>query len=75
MILAGDVGGTKTRLAIYATQEGSFTQQALDTFASPNYAGLEEVVNVFLQKHKAKVTKVCIGVPSPIVEGKAKPVN
>jgi glucokinase len=75
MILAGDVGGTKARLAIYATQDGSFTQQCLDTFASAEYSGLEEVMKVFLQQHQAKVTRVCIGVPSPVVEGKAKPVN
>lgn len=75
MILAGDVGGTKTRLAIYDTREGSFTQLYLDTFSSPDFPGLEEVVQTFLRDHQAKVTKACIGVPSPIVEGKARPVN
>ncbi len=75
MILAGDVGGTKTRLAIYDMQEGSFAQLYLDTFASPDFSGLEEVVKIFLQNRRAQVTKACIGVPSPIVEGKAKPVN
>lgn len=76
MVLAGDVGGTKTRLAIYETQDGSFARQHTETFASQEYSGLEEVVQAFLRKHQVQgVAKVCIGVPSPIVEGKAKPVN
>ncbi len=75
MILAGDVGGTKARLALYQLQDGSFVRQHTETFHSPDFSGLEEVVQTFLRKHKAAVSKVCIGIPAPIVEGKAKPAN
>jgi glucokinase len=75
MILAGDVGGTKARLALYETKDGSFIRQQTETFASQDFASVEEVVQAFLQKHKAGVSRVCIGVPAPVVEGIAKPAN
>lgn len=75
MILAGDVGGTKARLALYQSQDGVFTRQSTETFNSSNFSGLEEVVQIFLRKHQARVSKACIGVPAPIVEGKARPAN
>ncbi len=75
MILAGDVGGTKARLALYQFQDGSFIRQHTETFNSPDFSSLEEVAQIFLRKHKAEVSKVCIGIPAPIVEGKAKPAN
>lgn len=75
MILAGDVGGTKARLALYEFKEGSFTRLHTETFNSHDFSGLEEVVRIFLRKHQARVSKVCIGVPAPVVEGKARPAN
>lgn len=75
MILAGDVGGTKARLALYQFQNGAFTRRHTETFNSPDFSGLEEVVQIFLRKHDARVSKVCIGVPAPVVEGKARPAN
>lgn len=75
MILAGDVGGTKARLALYELRDGSFSRRQTETFNSASFSGLEEVVQIFLRKHQARVSKVCIGVPAPIVEGKARPAN
>lgn len=75
MILAGDVGGTKARLALYQFQDGSFARQHTQTFNSADFSGVEEVVQTFLRKHNARVSKVCIGIPAPIVEGKARPAN
>lgn len=75
MILAGDVGGTKARLALYQLKDGSFARQHTETFNSAEFPGVEEVVQTFLRKHNARVSKVCIGIPAPIVDGKARPAN
>jgi glucokinase len=72
MILAGDVGGTKTRLALYQSEDGKLTRQQTDTFVSRDYACLEDVVQIFLNKYKISVTKSCFGVPGPIVNGEAR---
>ena len=41
MILGGDIGGTKTRIALYKRQQGRLVQQAEESYASREHAGLE----------------------------------
>jgi glucokinase len=72
MILAGDVGGTKTRLAFCQLEDGRITRQQTDTFVSREYSCLEEVVQSFINKYDVSVTKSCFGVPGPVVNGEAK---
>ena len=75
MILVGDVGGTKTRLALYQSEEGKLVRRQTDTFASRDYASLVEVVQIFLNKYNVTVTKSCFGVPGPIINGEARATN
>jgi len=75
MILAGDVGGTKARLALYHAVEGRFERVASATFAVRDFTSLEQVVRAFLADHQNQVERVCLGVPGPVVQGRAKAVN
>jgi len=43
MILAGDIGGTKTALGIYSYETGVGSPLAQETFSSGNFAGLEAI--------------------------------
>ncbi len=72
MILAGDVGGTKTRLALCQLENGRIIRQQTDTFVSRDYSCLEEVVQNFINKYDVSVNKSCFGVPGPVVNGEAK---
>ncbi len=72
MILAGDVGGTKTRLAFCQLENGRIIKQQTDTFVSRDYSCLEEVVQSFINKYDVSVTRSCFGVPGPVVNGEAK---
>ena len=72
MILAGDVGGTKTRLAFCQLENGRIIRQQTDTFVSRDYSCFEEVVLDFIKKYDVSVTKSCFGVPGPVVNGEAK---
>ncbi len=72
MILAGDVGGTKTRLAFCRLEDGRIIRQQTDTFLSRDYSCLEEVVQNFINKYGVSVDKSCFGVPGPVVNGEAK---
>ncbi len=51
MILAGDVGGTKTNLAICTSEGGRLNVVAEQSFLNHSYAGIEEVVKEFLAGH------------------------
>ncbi len=72
MILAGDVGGTKTLLALYANAECIKKQQ----FASQGYASFEAVLTAFLQDiGDTAIEAACIGVAGPIVNGDCHATN
>jgi glucokinase len=77
MILAGDVGGTKVHLALYAFAEGKLTYVRDEQFPARIHAGLEEIVRKFLDESSAvgKVTAACFGVPGPVRGGRLKLTN
>ncbi len=65
MILAGDIGGTHTRLALF--EEGKVnTPLRLGSFLSRDYSGLEAAVRVFLQSEKSPIQAACFGIAGPI---------
>ncbi|MFQ5770673.1 MAG: glucokinase, partial [bacterium] len=75
MILVGDVGGTKTRLALYQEENNHMIGQEMATFVSRDFTGLEEVVMSFLGERKVVVQTACFGVPGPVVNGEAQTTN
>jgi glucokinase len=75
MILAGDVGGTKTRLAFYTLENGKLKRQDIERYDSRAFPGLREIVETFLNKRNLKVEAACLGVPGPVIGGKVKLPN
>ncbi len=75
MLLAGDIGGTKTELAVYESVTALAMPIANDIFHSKEYKGLEDIVREFLGKHKVEVDRACFGVAGPVVAGKATITN
>jgi glucokinase len=73
VILAGDIGGTKTNLALY--EPGSLRRTAFDSFPSQKYETLEEIVEAFLRAHPARPTHACFGVAGPVRDGLAVATN
>jgi glucokinase len=74
MLLAGDVGGTKTNLALYAP-EGGLNPETEATFKSAEYPSLEAVVSEFLVRAALPVEKAVFGVPGPVVDGHSTTTN
>jgi len=75
MLLAGDVGGTKTNLAIFSIDDEPSVAVAENTFASRNYSSLESLVKEFLDQAKVAVQYATFGVPGPVIDGKASTTN
>lgn len=67
MILAGDIGGTSTRLALF---DGDPTPEALEVYRSREHDGLEEMVGAFLRAHPAPVERAAFGVAGPVRGGR-----
>ncbi len=70
MILAGDIGGTKTNAAIFEPNEHdrNLTPLAQGSYPSAEYESLESILEDFLAKHDVTVTRACFGVAGPIDE-------
>ncbi len=75
MYLAGDIGGTKTNLAIYAPEKGPRKPVYEARFSSTAYPSLEALVRDFLGQAQLKVEHATFGVAGPVVGGRAEVTN
>src|SRR5919205_224523 len=75
MLLAGDIGGTKTDLAVFSTEKGPRAPLAQARFHSADYPGLEPMAREFLAQVKLPVSQACFGVAGPVVGGRARLTN
>jgi glucokinase len=75
MLLAGDIGGTKTNLAIFSSVDTLRTPVREATFPSAQYPSLELLVRDFLSQENYQIQKACFGVAGPVIAGKAKITN
>ena len=74
MILAGDVGGTKTGLALYRREARGLLRSRMATYRSGEHAGLEPILRDFLSEGGA-VERACIGVAGPVEDGRCRLTN
>jgi len=75
MILAGDIGATRTRLAAFQT-EGNRLQCAVEkTYKSQEHAGLSEILAQFIRAEGIPVHSACLGVAGPVRSGRSKISN
>lgn len=75
MLLAGDIGGTKTNLALFTSPDELRKPVREATFPSAQYSSLEAVVRDFMYQTDESVQLACFGVAGPVIEGKAKITN
>ncbi len=75
ILLAGDIGGTKTDLAVFSSDGGLRSPVAEATFPSADYPSLEALVQEFLRKVRLTVEAASFGVAGPVVDGRAKITN
>lgn len=74
MILAGDIGGTHTRLALF--QGGSELKlSAQERFSSKKYTELLPILQRFLEMHPTSLQYACFGIAGPIRNGKCQATN
>ncbi len=75
MLLAGDIGGTKTLLGLYKPESGARQPVAQAEFHSANYPGLDEVVREFLGQTNQTAQYACFDVAGPVLKGRAHLTN
>jgi len=67
MILAGDIGGTHTRIAIFEPANTRLRLVLEQVYPSRDHQGLDEIVQLFVRDHPAKIDAACFGIAGPII--------
>ena len=75
MILAGDIGGTNSRLASFEVVQGRVKSMVEETFPSRKFASLDDIVRTFVSTHNLHVTHACFGIAGPIHRGRSEAIN
>lgn len=75
MILAGDIGGTKTTLALFAMESGPHVAGHEATFPSSNYPDFQSLLESYLRTITSDIEAACFGVAGPVVGGRASITN
>ncbi|MDP1969859.1 MAG: ROK family protein, partial [Methylobacter sp.] len=74
--LAGDVGGTKTILALFETEGDDVKCLKKEQFSSTNYQTFTELLAAFLTDADCtQIAAVCIGVAGVIADGRCETTN
>jgi glucokinase len=75
MILAGDIGGTKTNLAYFKEEHGRVVPIEVRSYPSQQYHSLLDIIRTMQKELPGRITAAAFGVAGPIVEGRSKLTN
>src|SRR5262245_53367284 len=76
MILAGDIGGTKTVLALFDDSTVDLREVRKATFPSGGFPTFEPMVAEFLSAAgQPRLRSACFGIAGAVVEGRSKLTN
>jgi glucokinase len=75
MLLAGDVGATKTNLGLFTAEGAALTAVFEEGFLNHGYPGLEEIVRAFLARTGHAPRMACFGVAGRVVEAQTHMPN
>ena len=75
LLLAGDIGGTKTRLALYAGSEGELRLVRETTFPSREFRTFDNLLEQFLEGQDPRPKVGCLGVAGAVIEGQSRTTN
>ena len=78
MILAGDIGGTKTNIALIETggEDAPGALASERTYHSATYDSLEAILKEFIvEQRRPSITHACFGVAGPVIDGQVQTPN
>jgi glucokinase len=75
MILAGDVGGTSTRLGFFTIEDRRLNLVFEKDYPSRQHKSLDEIVVEFVSHHRLAIEYACFGVAGPVQRGRVETPN
>ena len=73
--IAGDIGGTKTALALYSAENGPTRPLEQAIFPSGQYDSLEAILRSFLAGKPVNIIGASFGVAGPVIDGQVRVTN
>jgi glucokinase len=74
IILAGDIGGTKTHLGLYRAGDNGLIRISDRIYPTQDFPSLETIVRDFI-RGREPIGVACVGVPGPVTAGRTHPTN
>jgi glucokinase len=75
MILAGDIGGTHTRIALFQQNQQRLEKILDRVYPSRDYPSLDEIVSLFVSNENVRVSAACFGIAGPVMHGRVSTPN
>jgi glucokinase len=75
VILAGDIGGTHARLAVFDVRQGQLELVTSNAFPSQQFSGLDEIVAQFVKASGVQPDQACFGIAGPVINGRVEASN
>ncbi|MEM7336562.1 MAG: glucokinase [Chloroflexota bacterium] len=77
LLLAGDIGGTKTVLALFEESGAGLPIKPIveKTYPSSQFSALEQIIEDFMQGFDVDITAASFGVAGPVVNGRSQITN
>ncbi len=75
MILAGDIGGTSARLALFEIRNDALSSVVERTYRSREHGGLREIVSKFVAEHRRVIEHASFGIAGPVINGRVNTPN
>jgi len=74
-ILAGDIGGTKTALGLFARGKRRPLLRDFEVFNSRAFNNLEAILQKFITHREKSIKKACLGIAGPVIKGRCQTTN
>jgi glucokinase len=75
LVLAGDIGGTKTHLGLFRMGRHRPEAVVIETYRSREASRLEGIVERFRKSHEMPVASACFGIAGPVYRGMCRTTN
>jgi glucokinase len=75
LILAGDIGGTNTRLGIFSPGSRRPELETFNVYPSRDADHLNDILERFIKTTKVSISGACFGIAGPVVKGRSQTTN
>ena len=75
IVLAGDIGGTTTNLALFKISDGHLELISEKSFQTKTYDSFKALFSEFQNEGNITIDAICLGVAGPVIEGVVQGTN